>query len=320
MDYFASMRAFIRAVDLGSFSKAAMEEGVKVSTVSRYISALEADLGAALFNRSTRRLHLTEVGHSFYEHSVRILADVADARLAATSLNARPQGLLRLNIPATFGRRHIMPHLGDFLAAYPDIRVDATLTDETVDLIASGTDLAVQIGALANSRLIARRLAPQHRAAVASPAYLAEHRPIAAPSDLEGQECLAFALQPKDAWYFRPHDARRDEPAEIPIRGRLRANDPEALLNAALAGLGIALLPTWLTGEDIAAGRLVNVLPTWDALIAPGPDRAIWGVYPPKKVVAPKVRAFLGFLEQRFGKPPYWDGSQSFRRSDIAAK
>src|ERR1700757_1467957 len=119
MDYFAAMRAFARAVDLGSFSKAAAEEGVKVSTVSRYVTALEADLGAALFNRSTRRLHLTEVGTAFYDRAVRILEEVGDARQAVTSLNLRPQGLLRINIPGGFGRRHIVPHLPDFLAAYP---------------------------------------------------------------------------------------------------------------------------------------------------------------------------------------------------------
>ena len=218
---------------------------------------------------------------------------MADARLAATSLNASPQGLLRINVPATFGRRHVMPHLGDFLAEYPDIRLDMTLTDETVDLIASGADLAVRIGALADSRLVAKRLAAQNRAAVASPAYLAKHPPIAAPRDLEGQECLTFALQPKDAWYFRRHDTPREEPTEIPIRGRLRANDPEALLNAALAGLGIALLPTWLTGEDIATGRPGQHPAGLGSPDRPGPACAIWAVIRPKKV-APKVRAFLG--------------------------
>ncbi len=309
MDYFAAMRAFARAVDLGSFSKAAAEEGVKVSTVSRYVSALEADLGAALFNRSTRRLHLTEVGANFHEHAARILAEVEDARLVAASLNTRPQGLLRINIPSAFGRRHVVPHLGDFLSEYPDIRVDATLTDATVDLIASGADLAVRVGALADSGLVAKRLAPHRRALVASPAYLAERRPINEPRDLEDHECLAFALQPKDAWYFRRRDAPLDELIEVAVRGRLRANDSEALLDGALAGLGVGLLPTWLTGDHISAGRLTAILPAWEALIAPGPDRAIWGVYPPKKVVSPKVRAFLAFLEQRIGKPPYWDHS-----------
>jgi DNA-binding transcriptional LysR family regulator len=307
VDYFAGMRAFVRAVELGSFSRAAAEEGVKVSTVSRYVTALEADLGAALFNRSTRRLHLTEVGTTFYDRAVRIVAEVADARLAATSLNVRPQGLLRINIPGAFGRRHVVPHLRDFLAAYPDIQVDATLTDETVNLIASGADVAVRIGALADSTLVARRLAPQRRLLVAAPAYLADRRPVAVPSDLEDHDCLLFALQPKQVWYFLAHDPPTTEPLEVPVRGRLRANDSEALLDAVLASLGIALLPTWLTGEAIMAGRLTPLLSDWEALIAPGPQRAIWGVYPPKKVVSPKVRTFLSFIEARFGKPPYWD-------------
>jgi DNA-binding transcriptional LysR family regulator len=307
MDYFAAMRAFVRAVDRGSFSKAAAEDGVKVSTISRYVTALEADLGAALFNRSTRRLHLTEVGTCFYEHAARILADVSDARLAATALNANPQGLLRVSLPVAFGRLHVVPHLAGFLAEYPLIRVDATLTDDTVDLIASGADLAVRIGALADSSLIAKRLAPHRRVLVASAGYLAAHRPPAEPRDLEEHECLAFALQPKDAWYFRPQHAPRSELLEVAVRGRLRLNHSEALLDAVLADLGVALLPTWLAGAHLAEGRLQALLPDWEALIAPGPQRAIWAVYPPKKVVAPKVRAFLAFFEARFGSPPYWE-------------
>jgi DNA-binding transcriptional LysR family regulator len=307
MDYFAAMRAFVRSVDLGSFSKAAAEEGVKVSTVSRYVSALEADLGAALLNRSTRNLHLTEAGTTFYQHALQILAGVEEARLATTSLNQRPRGVLRINIPGAFGRRHVMPHLKDFLAAYPDIGVDATLTDATVNLIETGTDIAIRIGTLADSTLVARRLAPHRRALVASPAYLAQRPPPTAPADLRHHECLPFALQPTDAWYFLPNARRTTEPLEVKINGRLRANDSEALHGAALDGLGVALLPTWLIGDDVRTGRLIPLLPAWEALIAPGPERAIWGIYPPKKVVAPKVTAFLTFLAGRFGKPPYWD-------------
>lgn len=306
MDYFAVLRAFTRAVQLGSFSKVAAEDGLKVSTVSRHIRALEEDLGAAVFNRSTRRLHLTEVGSHFYEDSVRILAELEQAREAATSLNARPRGVLRINIPATFGRRHIAPHLSNFLTENPEIHLDAVLTDETVDLIATGTDLAVRIGTLADSTLIAKRLAPHHRKLVASPAYLAGRPAIVHPGDLKDHECLVFALQPKDVWYFR----QAQEPGdliEVPARGRLRASDSGAILEIARAGHGIALLPTWLTGEDVANGRLVILLPEWTALIALGPERAIWVVYPPKKVVPPKVKAFIAFLEKRFGKPPYWD-------------
>jgi DNA-binding transcriptional LysR family regulator len=307
MDYLAAMRAFVRSVELGSFSKAAAEESIKVSTVSRYVSALEADLGAALLNRSTRNLHLTEAGTTFYERAAQILAELEEARLATTSLNQQPRGLLRINMPVAFGRRHVMPHLRDFLTAYPDIRVDATLSDARVDLIASGTDVAVRIGALADSALVAKRLASHRRLLVASPGYLEAAPPPAAPEDLARHACLAFALQPSSAWYFRRPGAADAAPLEVGIAGPLKANDTEALLEAARSGLGIALLPSWSVGEEIRDGRLITLLPDWEALIAPGRERAIWGVYPPKKVVAPKVRVFLDFLHRRFGDPPYWD-------------
>jgi DNA-binding transcriptional LysR family regulator len=306
MDYLAAMQAFVRSVDLGSFSKAAAEGGLKVSTVSRYVSALEADLGAALLNRSTRNLHLTEVGRLFYERAAQILAAVADARGAATSLNARPQGLLRINIPSAFGRRHVLAHMKDFLAAYPDIRLDATLTDATVDLIESGADVAVRIGALVNSALVAHKLAPHRRILVASPDYLARRSPPQTPDQLRDHQCLLFALQPTGSWYHRRADQPR-EALEVAVSGQLRANDSEALRDAAIAGLGIALLPTWLVGIDVRAQRLVSVLPDYEWLIAAGPERAIWAVYPPKKVVSPKVKAFVAFLVDRFGQPPYWD-------------
>jgi DNA-binding transcriptional LysR family regulator len=307
MDYFAALRAFVRAVELGSFSKAAADTGAKVSTVSRYVSSLEADLGAALFNRSTRRLNLTEAGTIFFERAARILTDLDEARVATTALNSSPRGLLRINTPAAFGRRHIVPHLGDFLSEHPDIRVDATLTDATVDLIDSGADVAIRIGALTDSTLIATRLAPHHRALVASPTYIGRHGLPDEPRTLQSHQCLAFALQPSEAWYYRPIDDPKAEPMAVHVDGRLRANDSEALLDAAIAGLGVALLPTWLVGPDIRANRLVTLLQPWEWLIAPGRTRSIWAVYPPKKVVSPKVRAFMTFFEKRFGKPPYWD-------------
>jgi DNA-binding transcriptional LysR family regulator len=307
MDYFAAMHAFVRSVELGSFSKAAQESGMKVSTVSRHVASLEADLGAALFNRSTRRLNLTEAGRQFHQDAARILEHVAAARVAATSMNAQAQGLLRINVPIGFGRRHILPHLPDFLAAYPLIRIDATFANEAVDLIGSGADVAVRIGTLADSSLIARRLAPHRRSLVASPAYLAQHRPIGEPGDLQTHDCLCITLQPKDAWYFRQKKTPAREAFEVAVQGKLRANQCEVLLDAALAGLGVALLPTWLTYEAVAQGRLQVLLPQWEAQIAPGPPCAIWGIYPPKKIVPPKVRAFLSFLQQRLGEPPYWE-------------
>lgn len=308
MDQFAALRAFVRSVDLGSFSAAAAAQGAKVSTVSRHVAALEADLGAALLNRSTRRLRLTEVGAAFYDRAASILADLEDARATAHALNGSPQGLLRLNAPGAFGRRHVVPHLADFLATHPAIRLDVTLTDATVDLIATGTDVAIRIGALADSTLVAKRLAPHRRALVASPAWVAARPPLAGPDDLARHPCLPFALQPAAAaWYCRPADRPESEPRAVAVGGVLRANDSEALLAAALDGLGAALLPTWLIGGAERAGGLVRLLPDWTWALAPGPEPDVWGVYPPKKVVAPKVRAFLDFIARRIGSPPSWD-------------
>ena len=324
MDYLGAMRLFVRSVALGSFSRAAVEAGVKASTVSRAIVALEADLGAALFNRSTRRLHLTEAGSTFLEHAQRIVEDGEEARAASASLNQSPTGLLHINVPGAFGRRHVMPHLPAFLAEYPRLRVDATLTDATVDLIEAGADVAVRIGALADSSLIAKRLAPHRRVLCASQGYLARAGAVDRPEDLAAHACLATAVQPGEAWYFRragvgevgvgevgAGEVGVDEVLEVPARGPLRANDSEALMDAALAGLGVVLLATWLVGPELRAGRLVEVLPGWEAAIAPGPEPAIWGVYPPKRVVSPKVRVFLDFLERRFGRPPYWERAEN---------
>ncbi|MBV9529599.1 MAG: LysR family transcriptional regulator [Bradyrhizobium sp.] len=306
MDYFEAMTAFVRSAELGSFSKAAAESGAKVSTVSRHVSGLEADLGAALFNRSTRRLHLTEAGRMFFERAKEILADVENALDATRSLNDRPKGLLRINVPLVFGRRHVMAHMRDFLDRYPDIRLEAMLTETTVDLIEAGADVAVRIGALVDSTLVARKLAPLRRVLAASPRYLHNHSAPQKPEDLRRHECLLYALHPTAAWYYR-HARDPTDPIEVPVQGRLRANDIESLREGALSGFGIALLPTWLVGSDLREQQLVEVLPDFEWLLAPGPERAIWAVYPPKKVVSPKVRAFIGFLSECFGQPPYWE-------------
>ncbi|MDB5362736.1 MAG: transcriptional regulator, LysR family [Rhodospirillales bacterium] len=302
MDYLAAIRLFVRAHELGSFSKAAADCGAKVSSVSRAVAALEADLGVALFNRSTRRLNPTEAGGDFYERAVRILVEVEDARQQTAALNGRPQGLLKLNLPGAFGRRHVVPLLPGFLKAYPDIRIEATLTDATVNLIEAGADVAIRIGALPDSALVAKKLAPHRRVLCASPAYLAGRAAPAHPPDIAGENCLGFALQPADRWFFE----RGAERVEVAIKGTFKANDSEALLDVALAGLGVALLPTWLVGEVLRSGRLVPLLPGWTAGLAPG-DRAIWGVYPPKKILSPKVRVFLDHIEAGFGRPAVWD-------------
>ncbi len=307
MDHLTAMRFFVHSVDLGSFSKATARERTTVVAVSRHVTALEGYLGATLLDRSTRHIHLTEVGTLFYEHSVRILREVENARRHTASLNARPQGLLRINVPAAFGRRHIVPHLQDFLAKYPEIRVDATQTDSTVDLIEAGADVAVRITATINATLVGRCLAPHRRIAVASPEYLKQRAPLLCPEDLAQHECLHHAVASTRIWYFRPRADRSAEPVAINPAGQLCMTDTEALVTALRAGMGVAMLAVWLVNDDIRAGRLVPVLPEWDALTGLGPERAIWGVYPANKIVATKVSSFLAFLAERFGDPPYWE-------------
>jgi DNA-binding transcriptional LysR family regulator len=306
MDYLSALRLFVRAVETGSFSKAAIAMNAKTSTVSRAIASLEEDLGVSLFHRTTRRSQLTEPGATFYEQARDVLRRLEEARDAASAVEGRPQGLIRLQVPGAFARLHIMPFVPDFLTAYPDIRLDVSLTDVRVDLLAVGTDLAIRIGPMIDSSLIARKLAPHRRVVCASPAYLDHHRPIDEPADLMQHNCLVYTLQPTDRWFFR----RQNDPAvaydEVPVTGTLRADDSEPLRNAAVAGVGVVLLPTWLVGEDIKAGRLRRVLPDWPAMIATRPS-GVFGVYPPHRLVPPKVRAFLDFAQKRFGKPPYWD-------------
>ncbi|HEV7813900.1 MAG TPA: LysR substrate-binding domain-containing protein [Janthinobacterium sp.] len=307
MDYFSAVRAFLHAAELQSFSRSAQEMAVKTSTVSRYVSELEKDLGIALFNRSTRGLVLTEGGRVFRERAAAALQVLEEARQAASSLNSRPQGLLRVTMPSAFGRRHIVPQLPAFMRLYPEIAVDAVLSDDTLNIIDAGIDVAVRIGALPDSLLMGKAVAPQRRIACASPAYLASRGGAApaAPQDLAGHEGLRLALAADDKWLFTRLDAGADgAPSElVTLRGRLRADDSEALLALALAGCGVALLPTWLIADALADGRLLHLLPAWQAHAGRQPA-SVWLVYAPKKTVSSKVRAFIDFFGEKLAALP----------------
>lgn len=306
MDYYAAVRAFLTAAEAGSFSKAALEMEVKTSTVSRHIAQLESDLGIALFNRSTRGLVLTEGGRVFREHVRVSMRALDEARQVTAALNASPKGVLRVTLPVSFGRRHVIRHLPEFLHRYPDIDVDAVLDDEVVNLIDGRIDLAVRIGALPDSQLMGRRLADHRRLVCASPAYVARRGLPARPEDLHSHEGLRFALAPDDKWRL-VRGARGGRRREVAVRlnGRLRVDDTEALLQLAEAGAGVALLPCWSLGASLRAGRLVRLLPEWEARIG-GPEPAVWAVYPPKKTVSSKVRAFMDFYADKFAEPDYW--------------
>ncbi|MEW6346480.1 MAG: LysR family transcriptional regulator [Pseudomonadota bacterium] len=306
MDYFAAVRAFLCAADLQSFSKTAQQMELKTSTVSRYVTELEGDLGIALFNRSTRGLVLTEGGRVFREHALVAMNAMDEARSVTSSLNASPQGVLRVTMPTSFGRKHVVTHLPEFLQKHPRIGVDMIFSDEVINLIESEVDLAIRIGVLPDSQLMARRLAAHRRIVCASPAYVAAHGAPETPEELSRHTALRFSRAVDDKWILSRRKAKsKAKDVTVQLSGQVRANDTDAIIDLAVAGCGIALLPEWSIGAELRAGTLMALLVDWEARPT-RLDPAIWAVYPPKKVVSSKVRAFVDFYAKIFGSDDYW--------------
>jgi DNA-binding transcriptional LysR family regulator len=300
MDRLSGMAVFVRVVEEESFSAAARVLGISKSAVSKQVAGLEERLGARLLNRTTRRLALTDAGTAFFERAQRILNDAEEAEAAVSQLSAAPRGVLRVNAPVTFGVQHLGPLLPALMAAYPELAIDLVLNDRFVDLVEEGFDVAVRIGRLSDSSLIARRLAPVRRLLVASPAYIAAHGAPERPEDLRDHACLLYTyLLRGDAWSLTGPDGRA---AEVRVTGRLRANNGDVLRSALLGGMGIAYTPSFIVGQDLADGHLVRVLPGWEDTTA-----AVYAVYPHARLVPPKVRAFVDFLADHFTGSPAWD-------------
>jgi DNA-binding transcriptional LysR family regulator len=299
VDRFALLETFVRVAETQSFSEAARRLQVGKSAVSRAIAALEAELGAPLIQRTTRSLRLTEAGSSYYERAQRILSDLDDANRAVREFNASPRGRLRISAPLSFGFLHLAPALADFTRRCPEVTIETALNDRFVDLINEGFDVAVRIGALEDSSLIARKLAPARRVLCASPECLARGEP-AKPDELANFECLINTnLASPREWRFRRADG---SPWPVKVSGRLGLDNGDALRVLALQGLGYVYLPTFIVGADLQAGSLVSVL---DAFL---PENvAISALYPHARHLSPTVRVFVDFLAARFGPQPYWD-------------
>jgi DNA-binding transcriptional LysR family regulator len=300
------IRIFLAVAEAASLSAVARGGGVAVSSVSRKIDALERELGVKLLHRSTRLVMLTDAGEQFLPRARAIIAELDDAKDAFSESHAEPRGLLTVAAPSSFGRRHIAPAVLGFLQQYPLLEIDLHLSDEMVDLTARRVDVAIRIGVLPDSDLIATRLAPMRRLACASPAYLAVHGWPASPQDLLGHNCLSVATLPvpKGWWCFAGVNGN----AALPVRGNLRSDDTETLLQAALAGAGVAHLASWMVSGPIAAGQLLPLFPeaaqSWSA-----PQPEIHAVRLPGRSHAAKAQLFIAHLRSAFGAPPYWDGA-----------
>lgn len=301
LDTLTGLLVFAAVAEAHGFSAAARALGLSKSAVSKQVSRLEAAVGARLLQRSTRRLALTEAGAALLARGRNVLAELEAAEADLGQLAGAPRGRLRVSAPMSFAQRHLAPALPEWLAAHPGLELELDLTDRAVDLIGEGFDCAVRIGRLADSSLVARRLAPARRVACAAPAYLARHGAPRSPAALRGHACLDYTyLAEPGGWPFTV--ARRTR--RVAVHGPLRSNNGEVLRDAALAGLGIVLLPTFLVGDDLRAGRLRPLLIEYECW-----DAGVYAVYPPTRQMPPKLRAFVDFLAARCGPQPPWDAA-----------
>ena len=300
MTEIGAIPVFVAVADHGGFAAAARHLGITKSAVSKRIGVLEAHLGTLLFHRSTRSISLTEAGEAFLAHAAQALDAAQKAEDAVSALQGRPVGLLRLSTPMSFGQLHVAPLITAFLRNYPEIRLDLTMDDKLVDLVEGGIDVALRAGTLEDSSLIARRLAPIHSVVVAAPEYLSQSGIPNSPEDLLAHTCLHYS-------YSRDHTEWRfagpNGDVRVQTSGILRVNNSEALCTALLDGLGIGRLPTFIAGAHLTSGRLVRVLPDYRL-----PEQALYAVFPERKHMPAKVRAFLDFVVERIGQDvPYWD-------------
>ena len=289
---------FVAVAEDKSFTVAARRLGLPKSTLSRRITGLEEQLGARLLQRTTRQVKLTDVGDAFFERCSQIVADAEDARQAVMQLQQHPRGRLRVTAPPLFAEAYLAEVLATFGARHPEVRVELVVTDRLVDLVEEGFDLAIRAGRLPDSSLIARKLGPSGLVLVASPEYLAARGTPQRPVDLAEHDCLVFGLPPgPHVWRFE--GARGTQ--TVAVTPKLLANSFGVTRAVAQAGLGVAILPTFMAAADMQSGRLVRVLPGHEP-----PEGAIWAVYPSNRHLSAKVRALVDTLADAFGDPAPW--------------
>ncbi|CUH58768.1 LysR family transcriptional regulator [Thalassobacter stenotrophicus] len=293
MDRLTEMEAFATVVDQGGFTDAAKKMGISKSAVSKHVSSLETRLGARLLNRTTRRVSPTEIGLAYYDRARRVLNDAGEADALVTAMQSAPSGLLRVSAATDFGVNHLSPALGGFLHEFPDITVNMVLNNRYVELISEGFDLAVRIGELEDSSLRARKLADTHKMMIASPKYFEEYGRPEKIDDLNEHKLLHYSNQASgNVWKLT---APSGEKRQVRSAGWLTVNDGQSLLNAAINGLGIAFLPSFLYSDALREGLLEPAIKD-----LPVETQGIYAVYPPGRYTQPKVRAFIDFLVEQF--------------------
>jgi len=292
MNQLEDMRILVEAADRGSFSQAALRLGQTKQLVSRRVMALEERLGVQLLIRTTRKLTLTELGQEYIDRARRILAEVEDAEQAMASHVVAPRGTLRITAPLTFGQSHLSPILAGFLSLHPEVKLDLDMTDRPIDIVGEGYDLAVRIGSLPDSSLIARRLMPVHMVICAAPAYLDRFGAPRTVADLRSHDCLEYRHSRGTAWPLSVSGKLE----HVPVAGSYKANNGDVLRDAAVAGLGLVQLPTFIVQRELDAGRLTTVLDD----CAPPPSAA-YLVHPAHRQKSRLVRVFTDYVVANLG-------------------
>ncbi len=297
MTTISDLEIFARVARTGNMSAAGREMGLSPAVVSKRVSLLEDRLGARLFHRTTRQLTLTETGEGYFKRVVDILSLVEEADDFVSRRNTKPRGALKVTAPTTFTRLHLSPVIPAFLERYPDIELDVHLTDNFVDIIRNGVDVAIRIGELADSSLVAKKLSPDRRVICASPEYLRKAGVPKALADLEHHNCISAGAQ--EFWRLEGPDGDH----QLRLRGNIRSNSSELIREALLSGQGIGLRSLWEIGNEIKSGVLEIVLPQYRG----SSNHAIHAVYPCREFMPAKVNAFIEFLTEHFGLEPYWE-------------
>jgi DNA-binding transcriptional LysR family regulator len=300
MENISGMTIFVRTIEARGLTGAARRSGISVSAVSKALNRLEKRLGVQLIYRSARSLSLTDSGARYYESCRRILADIEAAEASVTETLERAQGQLRINLPVAFGRLHVVPLLGEYMVRNPAVTLDLTFTDEFTDLIAEGVDLAVRMSRNKppDTRLITRGVASSYLVICGSPEYPKQRGEPRSPDDLRDYNCLNFSHSGRPYGYRLNVDGRR---TDVPVLGRLRTNNGEALRDAVLGGIGLAQLHSYIAGPEIQAGRLRTVLRNY---ISQGIPISV--VYPRQRVVPPAARALIKLLVENLREPVPW--------------
>lgn len=307
MDKLTSMKVFTTIARAGSFSRAAQALEMSPAMVTKHVQWLENQLGVRLLNRSTRGVSLTEVGYAYRERCMQILADVEETEACLTRMNAEPRGVLKIAGPIAFGTEHLSPAAAEFIARYPEIRVHLALRDRPSDPVEEGLDAVVRVGRLADTNLVARPLSSTLWIVCAAPSYLERHGAPRTLAELERFNCLRHTGHwSKDEWQF----VRDGREVSVKVSGNFKSSLADSVRRAALQGLGLAFLPTYLAGDDLRAGRLLPV-----ALDAAPITVPITALYLQRRHLSGKLRAFLDFLEERFRSAPYSETWQVLPRA-----